>query len=112
MSTNDNLKINLAINKVVQDMSDFVDEQLVCGRCGGEAYRKGEDFIDYCDNCGIVEGLCKPAQDVKVVPVFLYCEVCGKPNEDAEYARYFFCSAECDLEADKQYDNYADSQNG
>lgn len=28
-----------------------------CKRCGGEAYTTGDDAIDYCNHCGIVEGL-------------------------------------------------------
>jgi len=29
---------------------------LICDRCGGEAYRKGDDYVDFCPECGVVEG--------------------------------------------------------
>lgn len=32
------------------------DVWLQCNKCGGEAYRKGDDALDYCNECGIVEG--------------------------------------------------------
>ena len=35
------------------------DSWLQCPQCGGEAYPKGPDSIDWCDECGIVEGQCK-----------------------------------------------------
>ena len=34
------------------------DSWLKCPRCGEEAYVKGPDAIDWCDECGIVEGQC------------------------------------------------------
>lgn len=31
---------------------------MMCGKCGGEeAYRLPSDYIDYCPECGVVEGL-------------------------------------------------------
>lgn len=32
---------------------------LQCPKCGEEAYPKGPDSVDYCDNCGVVEGQCE-----------------------------------------------------
>lgn len=32
---------------------------LQCPKCGGEAGVRGPDAIDYCEDCGIVEGECK-----------------------------------------------------
>jgi len=29
---------------------------LICDRCGEECGVRGPDSIDYCENCGIVEG--------------------------------------------------------
>jgi hypothetical protein len=31
---------------------------LICGRCGEEAGTAGPDAIDWCNECGIVEGIC------------------------------------------------------
>lgn len=38
------------------------------------------------------------------------CEICNKDLVfgDPQYTKNFFCSAECDLEADKQWDNHND----
>jgi hypothetical protein len=31
---------------------------MICGKCGGnEAYRLPPDYIDYCPDCGVIEGL-------------------------------------------------------
>lgn len=30
---------------------------LICDSCGGFAFRKEPEFIDYCYECGVVEGL-------------------------------------------------------
>lgn len=29
---------------------------LICDRCGGEAGVRGPDSLDWCNECGIVEG--------------------------------------------------------
>jgi hypothetical protein len=29
---------------------------LICNKCGGEAGVRGSDSIDWCEECGIVEG--------------------------------------------------------
>ena len=29
---------------------------LVCDKCGDEAYRIAPEFVDYCNECGVVEG--------------------------------------------------------
>lgn len=29
---------------------------LICDRCGDEAIRIAPDFIDFCNECGVVEG--------------------------------------------------------
>ncbi len=29
---------------------------LICDRCGEEARLTGDDALDYCDECGVVEG--------------------------------------------------------
>ena len=31
------------------------DTILICDLCGEEAHRVAPDFVDYCDDCGIVE---------------------------------------------------------
>jgi hypothetical protein len=31
---------------------------MICGKCGGnQAYRIAPDYVDYCPDCGIIEGL-------------------------------------------------------
>lgn len=31
---------------------------MICGRCGEDvAYRLPPDYIDYCPDCGVIEGL-------------------------------------------------------
>lgn len=35
----------------------MTDTILICDRCGEEARRIAPDYVDYCDECGVVEGL-------------------------------------------------------
>lgn len=37
-------------------MSNKISQILICDRCGAEARVWGEDGLDRCDECGIVEG--------------------------------------------------------
>lgn len=41
------------------------------------------------------------------------CAVCSKylAFGDPKYTPHFFCSAECDLQADRDYDNYEEERN-
>lgn len=67
MFTSEDVLINYQLNQIVQDMSDFLDTTLVCGRCGGEAYRKAPDYVDYCDECGVVEGICEEIENDETI---------------------------------------------
>jgi rubrerythrin len=43
-------------NERTKGGTQTADTVLICNRCGGEAGRKGDDAVDWCDDCGVVEG--------------------------------------------------------